>query len=60
MQLIYRGQTFETMPRHVTASPTLRAVNWRYQMPGTTYPQNAMPSSSYQTPRAINWRYTDF
>jgi hypothetical protein len=34
-----------------------RALNWRYQVPGTTYDRPADLELEYQKPRAINWRW---
>jgi hypothetical protein len=63
MQLLYRGHSYFYSATHAKPAWQPRAINWRYQLPGSAQidmlPANlstASPTASVQ-PRAINWRY---
>ncbi|XGV94618.1 MAG: hypothetical protein ACAF41_17930 [Leptolyngbya sp. BL-A-14] len=56
MNLIYRAQQFDYTP--APARPmTLRAINWRHQLPGMVYGQIPVLRRPILQPRAVNWRY---
>jgi hypothetical protein len=57
MQLIYRGHIFQSSLRPTQSYRKPIALNWRYQVPGERYGDEAPVPPVYQPPRAINWRW---
>lgn len=57
MQLIYRAQIFDVMPKAPQPYHKPYAINWRFRVAGETYEDTPRSVRSYQALRAVNWRF---
>jgi hypothetical protein len=57
MKLIYRAHIVEYTPTPLQPYVKPRALNWRFQPPGSKFECTPRSLRPYVKPRAMNWRF---
>ncbi len=57
LQLIYRGHSYNYVPRGEGVYRKSCVVNWRYRISDAGYEEQLLPLKVCRAPQAINWRW---